>query len=113
MKSAGVDMLELLNLLYFYTFVFFTVLGFVRIAVRAYEYRSQRLPLPALLPRDLGLFGGLALPFVGVLFFRAAGIDVSEEWWYPVWVFISGGAAVLGVGWWVWYEYFRVERPPR
>jgi len=103
-------LLEILNTGYLFTFVLLVILVFVRITFRYIEYKKAGLPIPALLPRDLFLFGGLAGPFVGILAFRALGINPREQDWYLVWILASNTFAISGVGYWVWYEYFKIEK---
>lgn len=103
-------LIDLINVGYVLVFVVLVVLALVRIAYRYGQYKREDLPVPALLPRDLFLFAGLAFPFIGVLIFRAFGISAREQDWYIPWVLISNSLAVFGVGYWVYYEYFKVEK---
>ena len=103
-------LLDQINAAFLTTFVVLVVLAIFRIGKRAYDYRKAGLPIPALLPRDFFLFSGLGLPFLGTLIFRAFGITPREESWYLLWILISGFVGIFGVAYWVWYEYFKVEK---
>lgn len=107
------QILSLINYGAVIVFVVLVLLGFFRILYRYFQYKRAGMKIPALLPRDLFLFGGLAVPFVGFLFFRAAGIIAVQEWWYPIWLIFSDTFAILGTGYWVWYEFFGIERPQK
>ena len=102
--------LDQINALFLVVFVVLVTLALVRIGTRYIEYKKEGLDVPALLPRDFFLFAGLALPFFGVLLFRALNITPREEAWYPFWVIGSGTVGIFGVAYWVWYEYFKVEK---
>lgn len=91
-------------------FVILVVLVIIRIGARYIEYKKEGLDVPILLYRDLLFFLGLGLPFLGILFFRYTGIVPADYWWYPVWVIGSGLTALLGTAYWVYVEYFKIER---
>lgn len=102
--------LDQINALFLIVFVILVSLALVRIATRYIAYKKEGLKIPALLPRDFFLFAGLALPFLGVLFFRALSLTPRGEDWYPFWVMGSGIAGIFGVAYWVWFEYFKIEK---
>lgn len=104
------QLVQIINFGQLVIFVILALAAVIRIAFRIYEYKRDNLPLPALIKRDLGLFVGLALPFLGVIYFRVVSIVPREETWYPAWAIGSGTAAILGVAYWVYYEYFKVEK---
>jgi hypothetical protein len=99
-----------INILIVFVFVVLVILAVVRIGYRYLEYKKYDLDVPDLLPRDFFLFLGLAIPFLGVLIFRATGIMAREHWWYPFWSLGTGLMAIVGVAYWVWYEYIKVEK---
>lgn len=101
---------EIVNIVSLLSFVVLVILALVRIIVRYVEYRRLGIKVPALLPRDFFLFAGLAVPFAGVLLFRALSIVAREHWWAPIWFIGSNAFALFGVAYWVYYEYFKVEK---
>jgi len=104
------EILSLINTLSVLVFVILVCLAIFRIGLRYVEYKRQGLEVPALLPRDLFLFIGLGVPFLGVLLIRAAGIVPSEAGWYPLWVLGSSIIGITGTAYWVYYEYFKIGK---
>lgn len=105
------DVLRFINILYLGAFGILVILAIIRILARYVDYRRQGLEVPVLLYRDLFLFLGLGAPGLITLFLRSVGIqNVTEQWWYPWWVIISGLGFVGGAAYWVYYEYFKIDR---
>ena len=102
--------LDLINLLSLVTFLFLLILAIARIGYRYIKYKEEGIQVPRLLHRDGFFLTGLALPFLGALFFRAFGIVPLDEWWYPLWIIASNSFALLGTAYWVYYEYFKIEQ---
>lgn len=102
--------LSLINTLYVVAFVILVGLAIARIGTRYLAYRKEELPIPYLLKRDFVFFTGLSLPFASLLVFRFAGISPIDQLWYPLWVIFSGGLALLGTAYWVYVEYFKIEK---
>jgi len=104
------QILDALNVIILSIFVILVILGFSRMISRYIRYKRAGLSVPFLLKRDLLLFFGLGLPFLGGLIFRALNVTVREEWWYPLWVLLSGAVGLFGVAYFVYIEYFKIER---
>lgn len=102
--------LDTLNVIILSIFVVLVILGFARMISRYIRYKKEGLKVPFLLKRDLLLFFGLGLPFLGSLIFRALNVTVREEWWYPLWVLLSASVGLFGVAYFVYIEYFKIER---
>lgn len=102
--------LNLINIAYLVSFVVLVGLAIVKISSRYFKYKREKLPIPLLLKRDFIFLTGLTLPFIGLLTFRFFGLAPSSEPWYAVWVILSGGFALAGTAYWVYIEYFKVER---
>jgi hypothetical protein len=102
--------LDTINLVFLLAFVILVFLGVLRMAKRYFSYRKNNMSVPKLLIRDFLLFFGLGFPFLGGLIFRATNIIAREEGWYPVWVIVTGSMAIYGVAYFVWYEYFKIEK---
>jgi len=104
------QILSLINLSYLISFVVLVVLAIVRIGARYISYKRQGLEIPLLLKRDFVFLTGLSLPFLGIFLFRATGVVPQQESWAAAWVVVSGALALLGTAFWVYIEYFKVER---
>ena len=104
------QILSIVNVVYLLSFVVLLVLALSRMLKRGYDYTREGLPLGLILKRDIFFFAGLAVPFLGVLIFRAFGIVASEQWWYALWVIASGAFALSGTLFWVYVEYFKIDR---
>jgi hypothetical protein len=81
-----------------------------RIGYRFYQYKKEALPIPDLLVRDFLLFAGLGVPFLGSLILRFTNIIAREQVWYPAWIITTGIIAISGVAYFVYYEYFKIEK---
>ena len=104
------QILSLINFFYVFAFVLLLFLAVGRIARRIVEYKRQGESVPLILKRDALFLTGLSTPFLGVLIFRAFGINASEQFWYPLWVIASGTFAIIGTAVWVYIEYFKIEK---
>lgn len=102
--------LDAINGIYLVLFVFLVFAALIRMAGRFFRYTKEGQAIPLLLKRDFYFFAGLALPFAGVLFFRFFHIDARNATWYPIWILGSGTFAISAVVYWVWLEYFKIER---
>lgn len=91
-------------------FVILVILAIVRIGARYIGYKRAGLEVPALLPRDFFLFVGLGVPFLGTLLFRFLEIRPIDYAWYPLWVITSGIIGLAGTAYWVYVEYFKIEK---
>lgn len=95
------------------------VLALVKIAARRVRYALLGERPPALLSRDLWFVTGLAFPFLAILtvrviiaFFPDLGLSAllsGNQLWY----LLTGAPAIIAVWAFVYYEYFRIERPGR
>ena len=102
--------LAAINLLYLTSFSVLLFLAVIRISKRYIDYKRLNIKAPLLLHRDGVFLTGLTIPVLGSLLFRVLGIAPSEQVWYPFWAIGSGAFAVLGTLFWVWIEYFKIER---
>lgn len=102
--------LNLINIIYVFSFVVLVILAIAKIGTRYIKYKKENLPVPLLLKRDFFFLTGLSLPFIALLIFRYFRIAPSDELWYPAWIIISGGLALLGTAYWVYVEYFKIEK---
>lgn len=102
--------LSLINTIYVVAFVTLVVLAVARIGTRYIGYKKAGLPVPYLLKRDFVFLTTLTFPFLSLLIFRFLSIAPSQELWYPAWIIISGGLALIGTAYWVWVEYFKIEK---
>lgn len=110
LKTLDPSTLDAINGGYLFLFVFLVIIALLRIGARYISYRKEKKEVPLLLKRDLFFLSGLALPFMGVLFFRAFKIDAREMWWYIIWILISGSFAIAALIYWVWIEYFKIDK---
>lgn len=101
--------LEIINWTSLVSFTILMILGFSRILFRYIEYKRLKINVPTLLRRDLYFFGGLTLPFLGIFIFRFLGITPTDGS-YLAWVLFSSICALFGVGNWVYYEFFIIEK---
>lgn len=104
------QVLGLINYGYLFSFIILLALAIVRIGKRYIDYKRESQPIPLLLKRDFFFLSGLALPFLGVLVFRAFDIKAVEQPWYPIWVIVSNTLAISGTLFWVYIEYFKIEK---
>lgn len=104
------QILAIINYGYLISFIILIYLAVLRIGKRYLDYKREKQPVPLLLKRDFFFLGGLGLPFLGVLFFRAFNILAVEQPWYPIWVIGSNSLAILGTLGWVYIEYFVIEK---
>ena len=102
--------LGLLNGTILISFVTLLSLALFRIGKRYIDYKKLGQSIPLLLKRDFFFLSGLTIPFLGVLIFRFFGIVISEQGWYPLWVIGSGGFGLFGTLFWVYVEYFKIEK---
>lgn len=107
MRSAELDILDTISLIYFIAFVVLLGLGFARMFYRLGLYLFARKKVPLLLRRDLALFGTWSIVFALILLFRGLGIQGLNR--NPVWVIGSGAVALSGLVYWVYIEYFGME----
>lgn len=95
------------------TIIIFLVLAIgivAKIGSRFLRYRREGLAVPDLLPRDLLLWIGLVVPFLGVLFFRATGTVAKDSFWYPLWIIGTDILGLAAVAYWAYFEYFKIEK---
>ena len=104
------QLVQAINFGFLVAYIALSVAALTRMIFRAGEYWYNNLPIPPILIRDILFFTGLAVPFLGVIYFRVADIVARNEPWYAIWSIGSGGAAIIGVLYWVYYEYFKVEK---
>lgn len=95
------------------TLIIFLILAIgiiLKISSRYLRYRREGLKRPALLKRDLFLWIGLAVPFLGVLIFRTTGAITRESPFYPIWVLSTDALGLAAVIYWAYFEFFLIER---
>lgn len=111
--------MDLLNLIMLIAYVVGLLLAVVRIIGRRVRYLLAGESAPALLTRDLIFVGGLAFPFLAILtvrtlnsFFPDMGLSAmlaGNQTWY----IFTGLPAIIAVYYFVYFEYFRIERNRR
>lgn len=102
-------MAELINAIILIAFTSLILISTGLIVRRFIDYRAEGIKPPLLAYRDLGLLGGLALPFLLILIVRFSGLAsvVAGQIW---WTLLTGIPAVLGIAQFVYFEYFIIER---
>lgn len=81
-----------------------------KISSRYLRYKREGLEIPILLPRDLFLWIGLVVPFLGVIIFRFTGAITRESAFYPYWVIGSDILGLAAVAYWAYVEFFKIEQ---
>lgn len=100
---------ETLNIIYFIAYVFLIMAIFLRIGFRYAMYRLLGLVPPYLIYRELVLFGTVGLVLGLLLFLRASGASPLELRSSFLWTNGSAIAVILGLGYYAYVEWFKVE----
>jgi hypothetical protein len=103
---------EIANAVAFVLFTVLLLIGAGSTIARGLRYKRAGARLPVLWARDRDLVAGLALPFVLIFGARTLGFapSVAGQLW---WTLLTAVPAVYGVGRYVWFELFVIEKHHR
>lgn len=96
-----------ISTIFFIAYLLGLFVALVSLVARVLRYLQSNRAIPVLLPRDLVLIAGLALPFIGIFAARSLGLSLSDN---AYWIIGSGAGAVLSIWVFVYFELFRIGK---
>jgi uncharacterized membrane protein len=106
------DTIDTINGVYLVLYGFGLFVSLATLIRRTLRYFRSGKRLPILLPRDLILLLGLAVPIGGILIVRyTETASLLRE--NLLWITLTGGLAVFSIWVWMIYELFVIDRPAK
>jgi hypothetical protein len=78
---------------------------------RYFQYSRARLTPPRLLERDLVMIIGLVMPILLISAARSLPISQTVNLsTNAMWIIVTSTPPVIGIWYWVYYEFFKIEK---
>lgn len=107
-------LLEVINSITFVVFLVLMTLAVTRMLIRVYAYRFTGRRPSIILRRDIALMGSLLLAFgapVFIQFFGWGDLFFEGGEYRLIYTILRDLAGLIGLGYWVWAEYFVIGKP--